>query len=131
MCIRDRLKKEIVTRLALLPASPMAHVDDEDSDCNKDDEKAEKIKSNAEMHLAFFRDNFELFCQNFDKCCVCVISDNCNRNKKIGSNSNFHMIGCYSHKLNLEVKKMIADVPEMHRAVQKVHMTIKAARKTE
>ena len=39
------------------------------------------------------------------------------------------MIGCSSHNLNLEVNKMIADVPDMHGTVQKVHMTMKAAKK--
>ena len=118
-----------VTQLALLAASSMAQVEDEDSDCDNEDEKAETIKYNAETHLAFFRDNFEFFCQNFDKWCVCIISDICNTKKKIASESNLPMIGYYSHKLNLEANKMIADVPDTHRTVQKVNMTIKAAEK--
>ena len=126
---------QTVTRLALLAASPMAKVcenDDEKSDhasrtC-EDEEEQETVAFNADTHLSFFRDNFEFFGQDFDKWCLCPISDNCNTNKSIASKSGRPMVGCYSHKLNLEVNRMIKSTNELQDTINSVQETMAAAK---
>lgn len=129
-------RKEYVSRLALLAASPMAHVpEDDDSvidaiDSSSEDEiqTVETAVFNAKTHLQFFRDNFKFFGLTFEDWCVCLISDNCSTNQKIATDCKKPMVGCYNHKLNLEVNEMISSAPDLTRVVQKVHRTIKAAK---
>ena len=130
-----------VTRLVLLAASPMAQMcgDETKELCESENEKGsdegtdsddmnETISFNAETHLSFFRDNFEFFGQTFDNWCICLISDNCNTNKKIASDCGKPMVGCYSHKLNLEVTRMISSTPDLKDTLASVHETMSAAK---
>lgn len=126
--IEGESKKEIVTRLALIAASPMANASDDEDDGKSAAELAEKIWFNAATHLEFFRQNFTFFGQDLDKWCVCVFCENYNRNRKIATDCEKPMVGCYSHKLNLEVNKMIDDVVDLNRVVKSIHKTMKAAK---
>ena len=109
----------------------MDHVEEDDADCENDDEKSETIKFNAETHLAFFLDNFAFLVITSINSVSVSSAITSTQTKKIVSDSNLLMIGCYSHKRNLEVNEMIADVPYMHWNVQKVHMMMTIAKKSE
>lgn len=132
-----------VNRLALIAASPMAKADsDEDGSCSDDDDMVERIEIsddtvespkesitfNARTHLSFFRDNFQFFGQRFDEWCVCVITDNCSTNRKIATDCGKPMIGCYSHKLNLEVNLMIKNMRDLDKTITCIHETMRAAK---
>lgn len=134
-----------VTRLALLAASPMAQVSGADDDPSDDESSSgdvagksegsevtkkgkETISFNATTHLSFFRDNFQFFGQDFNDWCVCLISDNCKTNMKIASDCGKPMIGCYSHKLNLEVNRMINSTSDLDETLESIHDTMSAAK---
>ena len=67
----------------------------------------EATKFNAEAHLSFMRQIFTYYNQSFDTWCLCLIGDNSATNLKVADLCNKPYVGCNSHKLNLEVNKMI------------------------
>eukprot|EP00171_Calliarthron_tuberculosum_P023317 IDg23317t1 len=118
-----------VTRQTLISAAPMAQVllqaENDDDEYSSSDEAT---KFNSETHLKFFGDILEFYGQKFNQWCVALISDNTSTNKRVSALSGIPMVGCCSHKLNLEVKEMIRHHADLSRTIDAVHDTMKAAK---
>eukprot|EP00171_Calliarthron_tuberculosum_P001364 IDg1364t1 len=108
----------MVPRLALLAIAPMGPAGSSSED---DNDAAEATTFNTESHLKFFKDTFDVFQLSFSKWCLALISDNTSTNIKISRKANKPMIGCSSHRLNLEVNAMVKNSVELSRVIDKVH----------
>ena len=84
---------------------------------------------NAVTHVAFFNDIFQFFGQSFDQWCVCLIGDNCSTHVKVSELCGRPLVGCASHKLNLEVNGMINRCPQLNETLKNIHNVMMSARK--
>lgn len=60
---------------------------------------------------------------------MCLICDNAKVNQKPASISRKPSVGCKSHKLNLEVNRIIKEDNLLFKVIESVHATMKSARK--
>lgn len=58
---------------------------------------------------------------------LCVVGDNCNTNKALAVQLNVPLLGCYSHRLNLHVKKMIADKADLVKKVEDLMIALRTS----
>jgi hypothetical protein len=65
---------------------------------------------------------------NGNKNVKCFIGDNCEVNKKLASNMGKPLVGCYSHRFNLGVKKCMREWPGLEDAVNSIKNVMKKAR---
>lgn len=121
-------------RMVLVALSPMEKPVQKDSDTNNDNfsaddmcEDDEATNFNAQTHISFFRSNMEFFGCSFDDWVVCLISDNCSTNHKISRDLSKHLVGCLSHKLNLQVNKIVSETPQLGEQLSSVHETMLSA----
>eukprot|EP00171_Calliarthron_tuberculosum_P002660 IDg2660t1 len=116
-----------VPQLALIALSPMGKISHDDKSSPDNEEEATRF--NAESQHYFFKEVFQLYGQRFDDWCVCLVGDNCSTNQRISSISGKLLIGCCSHKLNLEVNKMVSEHKELGSTIKTIHETMVGARK--
>ncbi len=95
-------------------------------------DEVEKLEDNdlsAESHYCFLTGVLEEhYNKHFDECVVCLIGDNCATNKKTAELLKVPLVGCFSHKLSLEVKNMVVNDPQLKRIVDTVHEVMKTAK---
>ncbi len=92
-----------------------------DSDCKFDDVPDETTCFTAETHVHFFRETFHVFGLEFQSWCKCLIGDNASVNLRIAQLCKRPHVGCASHKLNLEVQKMVKDTPQLSKTIESIH----------
>lgn len=66
----------------------------------------ETASFDADMHLSYMRDRFQFCGMDFNKWTIRFIADNTRTKFKIAHLAEKPHIGCYSHRLNLEVERM-------------------------
>lgn len=148
---RDVVATEYIPRISLIALSPMAKIpkickkkdDQSTNDCaesphpdtakdacgeNDDVEENEAETFNAATHIKFMEDNLSYFGCKFEEWVVCLISDNCSTNRKISSDTSKPLVGCMSHKLNLQVNSMFKSSAELQKQFATVHETMCAAK---
>ena len=62
---------------------------------------------------------------DLDPWCLCIIADNAKVNFKIARILQRPMVGCPSHKLNLEIKHMVRNTSPLNTVVTAVQNVIK------
>lgn len=60
----------------------------------------------ANEHIVFIQATLQLFGKNLQNV-FCFVGDNCETNQSISRKTEIPLIGCYSHKVNLAVKKYL------------------------
>ncbi len=95
-----------------------------DEECTYD---AEATSFNAEAHLQCFEEEFSFYEQQCKNWCLCLISDDTNTNMKVARLSGKPIVGCSSHKLNVDMNAMTEGHGDLSRTVDRVHNTMKAA----
>lgn len=123
-CAKQYGGTEVKPRLSCMAVAPMGRVSNEEHET--DDETA---RFDAETHLDFFKDIFNLYNLSFDEWALCLICDNAQVNRKLIRMSRKPGVGCISHKLNLEVNRMLNKDTCLTSVVESVHATIESARK--
>lgn len=68
----------------------------------------------------------KLICANFKMCYIYffLLSDNCNVNKDIFDIMHISNVGCFNHKLNLEVHQMVKTNSQLSNTIESVHTTM-------
>lgn len=82
----------------------------------------------AETHMRHFEDIFHIFGVSVHDWVSCQIADNCNLNLKIADIMEIAHVGCASHKLNLEVRKMLSTDGNLRRTVGSIQETMGTCR---
>eukprot|EP00171_Calliarthron_tuberculosum_P002661 IDg2661t1 len=95
--------------MTLLAVSPMSQI----TDGGEQNGDAETTKFNAEAHVKFFRDVFELYKCDFDKWCVCLVGDNASTNLRTAKLCSKPHVSCTSHKLNNENAAILRNLTEL------------------
>ena len=95
---------------------------------DESDNEAEAETFNAATHIQFMKDNMVFFGCTFEEWVVFLIKDNCSTNRKISVDTSKPLVGCLSHKLNLQVNKMIRCMPDLNRQIETVHKSMSAAK---
>ena len=118
--------------MPLLSVSPMATY--EASQFTSDEESGsenltEATDFGAKTHVEHFKSIFQNF-YNIDilKWTVCAIGDNCSTNHSIAKLMKLPFVGCNSHKLNLQVEKMVQSDVSLKKVITDVHNTMSACR---
>lgn len=126
--VRENAKDMVKTtnRLTLLGLSPLSQELTENGEVDHSTNEATSF--NAEAHLKYFTDVLEIFGQSFSEWCSCVIADNCSTNHRIANLAGIPLIGCNSHKLNLEVNHMLSCHADLRTIIDSVHETMKSAK---
>lgn len=88
----------------------------------------EATESNAQAHLHYFREVFPYFEQEFDSWSVCLVAENASVNKKIARICEKPMIGCMSHRLNLDINDMVETDDDLAHVLEKVNGKMKETR---
>jgi hypothetical protein len=119
-----------VTSLAisLLSVALMAHAGDVE-DHNKDTPTDDDLKFNAETHIRHFETIFHHCGADCHKWSVCNVGNDCSTNRRAADIADTPHVGCKNHKLNLEVNKMMREVPDTEEAVDKIHDIMKACKR--
>lgn len=73
-----------------------------------DDETRKDYSLSAESHEKLFEIILDIYDKNLSNV-LFFVGDNCNTNKSLASLCQVPLIGCYSHRFNLEVKNFIVD----------------------
>ena len=85
----------------------------------------------AECRIKLFRENFAFYKATFDSWCKYLISENAAVNGRIACISRKPMIGCISHKLNLDVNAMTKSDQSLSPVIEYVHEAMKSARSSK
>ncbi len=92
------------------------------------EELPETTSFNAEMHLSFMGDIFPFYGQDFDDWCLCMVADNSATNKRIPRLVDKTNVGSASHKLNLEVNRMVSSHCDLNSTIESVQKAMLSAR---
>jgi hypothetical protein len=104
--------------ITLLACAPLGNQDDL---CDSDEiEVQEATQFNAENHVHFFEQTLQFYRKECGWV-PCSMADNCSVNQKIAKLLGVPHVGCQNHKLNLEVKYMIAEWPILKTLIEKVN----------
>jgi hypothetical protein len=105
----------------LLAVSPMPTTDEKSG--------TEAVRFRADVFLNFFESTLNDF-YNIDirTWCKAIIADNTSTNRKVARDLGIPHIGCYSHKLNLDVEAMIEENPSLASTINKVHEVMSCAK---
>ena len=74
---------------------------------------------NSDEHIIFIQETLNIYGKTLENVC-CFVGDNCETNQSVSRKTGIALIGCYSHKLNLAVKKHLENSEEKV-AVHAVH----------
>ncbi len=96
------LNAKLKLALPLLSVSSLAPRDEDE---NVIESKA--MTPNTETHIRHIEDVLTPYHLNVYECTTCLIANSCNLNLRIARSLELPHVGCSSHKLNLEVMKMI------------------------
>ena len=88
-------------------------------------EPTEAVTFNAETHVKFFRETFDVYGIDLDSWCLCIIADNAKVKFKIARILQKPIVGCASHKLNLEINYMVRNTSPLNIVILAVHDVIK------
>eukprot|EP00171_Calliarthron_tuberculosum_P005080 IDg5080t1 len=105
--------------LPLLTVSPLPKAASEEG---TSDDEAESF--DAEAHVRHLITTFKYFKLDVYKWVLCSIADNCPVNKVLARKLGVPHVGCMSHKLNLEVKHMIAVDNSLQRTIDSILTTM-------
>ncbi len=102
----DKINSKSDSRLALLALalSPVAQVS-LTANTNQTNE-GEETAFNSGTHIYFFKEVFHFYGLDFETWTLCLIADNKTTNHRISKLIGKPIVGCNSHKLNLEVNHM-------------------------
>lgn len=110
--------------LVLISVSPLSK---EVVDGNVSEDEAERF--DADAHLRHLKEIFAFYDQDVYNWVLCSIADNAPVNKRLASLLGVPHVGCMSHKLNLEVKKMVKNDKDLATTVESIHETMSNCRR--
>ena len=73
----------------------------------------------ADEHLKLLESALEYYNKSLENVCA-LIGDNCATNKRLANLCGIPLVGCFSHILNLAVKKYYFEVPARKQLISKV-----------
>eukprot|EP00171_Calliarthron_tuberculosum_P001491 IDg1491t1 len=110
--------------ITLLSVSPMAKSDQRVQDDDASEQVSEATSFDAVTHIRHFEDVFSVFDLNLHEWTVCIIGDNASVNRLVSELLGKPFIGCASHKLNLEVQRMIRKDKALSDLIDSIHATM-------
>ena len=108
--------------MPLLSMSPLRKIDvcEDDSDAATD--------FGAQTRVENINEVFQFYEVDAEEWVSCIIQDNCSTNNSISSLMNVPHVGCLSHKLALQVKKMFAEDALLRVILESFQQTMTACR---
>jgi hypothetical protein len=93
------------------------------------DTASETVTFNADAHSNYFRTTLSDF-YNIDitKWCKAIMADNTKTNIKITKDLGIPHVGCYNHKLNLDVEAMVRGNFELQKTISNIHDVMACAK---
>lgn len=121
--------EEVVT--TLLDVAPMGNIsidEDEDNKYSHIMTHETAVNFNADTHVHFLKKTFDSYNIDMENWVVASIADNCSTNKCVSDLFNIPHISFNSHKINLEVNKIIDTTQSFKNTIDSIHNTMKSCK---